>query len=334
MNARLWFALTVGGAAVAIALAVGLARQVGVKSYGRPVGRVVRTGEHLAVLMETREPYFPSLQGRKESDMSYSYALWLIPASGDGDARVVRLNRGVRSTDRSQFAGVLGSVGNVVWLRISDLVGVDSASASIVTTTPPPSIANMPISEFLGPNHSPTLRPYRTTGVTLPSGEWLVLADEEEAKTELRPGTTLYDNSTSKGTYRDRALYAVTTQAGPIPRLAASTQLPGVNLHNAAFMRGKADGEVIRFSNPDGFLLVYEGGGAAVRTIHFARVNVDGAIAWTVDTRMGHLAEVLSHQQWPAFVGELENQLSEPMLAVLDLKAGTIKHHSLKGPLQ
>lgn len=334
MNAKIWIALVVGGAAAAIAMGVLLVRPIGVKSYGRPVGRVIRTSEHLAVLMETCDPYFPTLQGRKESDKSYSYALWLIPETGVGKVRVIPLNRRVKSGQRSQFAGVLGMVGNTVWLRIADITGVDVTSERTVTAAPPPSIANMPISEFLGPHHTPTLGPYRTTAVVRPSGEWLVLADEEESKTELKPGTQLSDNSTSKGTYRDRALYAVTAQSGPIPRLAASTHLPGVKMHNAAFLRAKPNGEVIRFSNPYGYLLVYEAARTAERTFHLSRVNVDGSIAWTVDTRMGGLTEVLPHEQWLTFVGELENKLSEPMLAVMDLKSGTIKHHSLKGPLQ
>lgn len=333
MNIRSQFALVLGGLAASIAVAFGLARQMGVKSYGSPAGRVVRVGDHFAVLMQTRDPYMPSLKGRRESDMSYSFALWLIPESGDGDVRIIALDRGVRSSDRSQFAGVLGAVGDTVWLRIADLRGVDLDSGRIVKTQAPSSIANMPISKFLGPNDDPTLGPYRTTSVKLASGDWLVLADDTEARTHLAPGARLHDNTTSEGTYRNRTLYAVTAAAGPIARVATATHLTGVDLHNAAFMRSSADGDVVRFSNPEGLLLVYEAGGSAVRTIHFARINVDGSIAWTADTRMGRFAEILSDEHRPAFVGELENQLSEPMLAILTLKDGTLKSHSLKGPL-
>jgi hypothetical protein len=333
MNGRTGIALGVAGLAAVIAVVAGMLRHVGVKSYGGPAGRVVRTGEHLAVLMQTRDPYMPSLKGRAERDMSYSYALWIFPQSGDGEARITRLARGVRSGDRSSFAGVLGSVGGTVWLRITYLQGVDLASGQGVSAPAPPSIANMPISDFLRPNDTPTLGPYRTTAVSLPSGAWLVLADEEEAPTELKLGTPLHHNSTSKGTYRDRALYAVSVQPGPIARLASATRLPTAGLNNAAFMRGAANGEVIRFSNPDGFLVAYEARATAERTIHFARVNVDGSVAWTADTRMGQLDEVLPHGRYPTFVGQLENHLSEPMLAVLDLESGQIRRHSLKGPL-
>ncbi len=334
MNTRMAFVMGVGGLAAAIAVVAGLVRQVGVKSYGSPAGRVVRTGEHLAVLMQTCDPYMPSLKGRAERDKSYSYALWIFPQSGDGKARIISLDRGVRSSDRSRFAGVLGSVGDTVWLRVTELQGVDLVSGRIVKSPAPHSIANMPISEFLGPNDHPTLGPYRTTVVSLASGDWLVLADEEEAPTELKPGTRLHHNSTSKGTYRDRSLYAASVQPGPIPRLASATRLPNMSLSNVAFMRDTANGDVIRFSSPDGFLVAYEARATAERTIHFARVNLDGSIAWTADTRMGQLDQVLPHERWLTFAGQLENHLSEPMLAVLDLESGQVRRHSLKGPLQ
>lgn len=331
MHVRTLLALGIGGFAALVATVFGLARQVGVKSYGSPVGRVVRAGEHLAVLMETRDPYMPSLKGRAERDMSYSYQLWLIPESGKSDTRKVTLDRHVQSADRSTFAGVLGSVSGVVWFRIADLQGVDIASGRRVATAPPSSISNMPISEFLGSTSQPVIGPYRTTCVEFGPGSWLVLSDTEEAPAELKVGKQLSHNNTSKGTYLDRSLYAVTAQPGP--RLATSTRLGSLNLHNAAFMRTAPNADIVRFSNPDGVLVVYEEGQGAVRTIHFARVNLDGTIAWTADTRMGGLNEVLPHDSVPVFVGELENKLSQPMVSVLHLSDGTIQNHSLQGPL-
>ncbi len=334
MNARSKLALGIGVLAAAVAVAMGAARKIGVKSYGRPVGRVVRAGEQLAVLMETCDPYMPSLQGRDERDMSYSYALWLIPESGAGDMRVIRAAKSVRSGDRAHVAGVLGRVGDTVWLRIADLHGFDLVSGQRVATTPPASIANLTMSDYLGPHHEPALEPYRTTAVSLPSGGWLVLADEEEAPSELKPGTRLYHNATSKGTYRSRALFDVAAEPGPIARLATSTHLAGVEFKNGAFLRASENGEVIRFANPDGLLVVFDSSDSGPHTFHFARVNADGTVAWTVDSRMGRFTEILAHERWYTFVGELEDKLSQPMLAVLDLETGTIRQHSLQRPIQ
>ena len=64
-----------------------------------------------------------------------------------------------------------------------------------------------------------------------------------------------------------------------------------------------------------------------------ARLNTDGTIAWTADTRIGRLNQVLPHERLPAFVGELPQSLTEPMIAVVDLKDGVARTKSLKGPL-
>lgn len=333
MNPRSMLAIGVGGLAAVLAVVFGLARQMGVKSYGSPAGRVVRVGEHFAVLMETCDPYMPSLKGRSESDKSYSYELWLIPESGAGGVRKTSVATSVRSSQRSQFAGVLGAHAGTVWVRASELHGVEVATGKVVQSPPPASIANMPISQFLGPNHDPVLEPYRTCGVRLPSGGWLVLADELEAASDLKAGARLYDNSTSKGSYRDRGLYAVATEPGPIARVATATRVPGVELRNAAFMRAAEQGDVVRFTGPDGVLVVYEAGQPAARTLHIARVNLDGTIAWTADTRLGRLRQVLPHGQLPALVGDFENQLTEPTLVVVRLSDGTLSRQSLKGPL-
>lgn len=333
MHPRSMIALGVGGVVALVAAAFGIARQMGVKSYGHPVGRVVRAGDQLSVLMETCDPYFPSLKGRSESDMSYSYSLWLMPAAGNGELKTIRLDRGVRSSERSQFSGVLGEAGGVVWLRIRDVIGVDGATGRRVTSQPPTVLANMPISKFLGSTHNPTLEPYRTLCVRRENGEWLALADEVEAPKDLKQGTRLYHNSTCAGSFRDRGLYAVTAEAGPVPRIAGATRVAGVDLHNAAFMRASENGDVVRFSGPEGFLVVYQSEGPGVRTFKFARVNVDGTIAWSVDSQMGRLNQVLPHESVPAFVGELRDELTEPIVAVVQLNTGTIETRSLKGPL-
>jgi len=90
---------------------------------------------------------------------------------------------------------------------------------------------------------------------------------------------------------------------------------------------------VFRFTNPDGFLVVHEQGDPVHPTMCLSRLNTDGSIAWTADTRIGRLTQVLPHESLPTFVGEPPQQLTEPMLAVVNLKDGTVKTRSLKGPL-
>jgi hypothetical protein len=102
---------------------------------------------------------------------------------------------------------------------------------------------------------------------------------------------------------------------------------------NGAFMRSAKGGDVVRFSNPDGFLIVHDQGDPVHPSIHLSRINTDGTIAWTADTKIGRLNQVLPHERLPAFVGELPETLVDPMIAVVDLKDGTARTKSLRGPL-
>lgn len=318
--------------AAVVVIAAVLLRQVGVKSYGHPVGRVVRAGSHLGVLMETRDPYLPSLKGTNERDARYSYALWLIPETGDGNVRTIHLSRGVQSGSRSHTIGVHHVDSGIIWLAIENLQGIDIASGQLVTQPASASIANTPISQLMGSNEHP-LEQYRAQNVTLPSGEWLFFATDDEANADLTPGTRLYDNSTAKGTYKPRTLRRISVQPGPIPRIDAAALVSAQAFRNGAFMRETKGGPVVRFTNPDGFLVVHDAGDPVHPGVHLSRVNTDGTIAWTADTGIGHLKQVLPHDALPVFVGELPNQLTEPALSVVRLQDGTVKSVSLKGPL-
>jgi hypothetical protein len=332
LNPRLILALGVGGAAAVVALVFGLVRQMGVKSYGSPAGRVVRAGQHLGVVIGTRDPYIPSLKGRDERDMSYTYELWLIPETGDGDIRTIRLDRGVASGDRTHNIGAQKFDSGILWLTIKDLQGIDVASGKKATTPAPASVVNTPISQLMGTGDNP-LEGFRAQGLSLPSGQWLFLAADDEVQTILKPGARLYDNPDAKGTWRPRTLHTVTVAPGVIPSIGSAARLADREFRSGAFMRSDKGGSIVRFSNPDGFLIVHNQGDPVHPTIHLSRVNLDGTIAWTADTKIGRLTQVLPHERLPAFVGEPPQQLTEPMLAVVDLKDGVARTKSLKGPL-
>jgi hypothetical protein len=333
VNPRLVVALGVGGLAAAAALAFGIVKLLGVKSYGHPAGLVVRAGQHLAVLIETRDPFIPSLKGRDERDMSYSYTLWLIPESGSGDIRTIRLDRGVASGSRTHNVGVKQYDNGILWLSIEDLQGIDLASERKTTQPAPAPLVNAPILQFMGAGEFP-LEQFRAQSVMLPSGDWLFLVSNDEVKASLQLGTRLYDDSaTARGTRDARRLNVVTAAPGVIPTVASAARIGDREFRNGAFMRSVKGGSVVRFSDPDGFLIVHDQGDPVHPSIHLSRVNADGSIVWTADTKIGRLNQVLPHERLPAFVGELPRELTEPMLTVVDLKDGTARTKSLKGPL-
>ncbi len=331
MHPRSFVALGVGGLAAVCAVVFGAWRQVGVKSYGHPAGRVVRAGQHLCVLMETCDPYLPSLKGRSESDMRYSYAMWVIGEAGDA-VRTIGLDRGVRSSGRTHNIGAQWFENGVLWYTIGDLKGMEVATGKASTSAAPPALVNAPISQLMGTGGNP-LEEFRAQSVTLANGERLVLANGDEVSKNMKPGTRLYDNPTAEGTYKSRTLHVVTVQPGPIARIAEAKPLSDRAFRNGAFLRGAKGGNVVRFTNPEGFLVVHQAGDAVHPTVCLSRLNADGTVAWTADTTIGRLTQVLPHEELPAFVGELPQQLTEPLLAVVHLKDGTVKTTSLKGPL-
>jgi hypothetical protein len=333
VNPRLVVALGVGGLAAAVALAFGIVKLLGVKSYGHPAGSVVRAGQHLGVLIETRDPFIPSLKGRDERDMSYSYMLWLIPELGSGDTRTIPLDRGVASGSRAYNVGVQQFDNGILWLLIKEPQGIDLSSEKVTTRPAPASIVKARISHSMETSEYP-LEQFRAQSNILASGDRLFLVSDDEVKAGLQPGTRLYDDpGMARGTRDVRRLIVVTAAPGVIPTIASAARLGDREFRNGAFMRSAKGGGVVRFSDPDGFLIVHDQGDPLHPSIHLSRVNADGSIAWTADTKIGRLSQVLPHERLPAFVGELPQGLTEPLLAVVDLKDGTARTKSLKGPL-
>ncbi|MCB9184991.1 MAG: hypothetical protein H6591_13870 [Flavobacteriales bacterium] len=88
---------------------------------GVPLGSCVRTDTHIASLIQTLEPYTPSLHHAPSTDR-YRVSLLLIPLDGGGD-HVVPIAEGLIANNM-QLSRVLGSDGATLWLEVNGLYGV------------------------------------------------------------------------------------------------------------------------------------------------------------------------------------------------------------------
>lgn len=332
MHPRVLISLVVTVLAGIAAIFFGIKKQVGVRSHGYPAGRVMRAGPHLAVVMERCDPYMPTLQGTAESRKSYSYELWLVPQTAVGETRVAPLAKSVRSGDRRHYVGVERVEGGVVWYSTSDTAGVDYTTLQRTAAAVPASVASIPISQLAGTS-SPPDAPYRARVAQIGQDEWLMLATELDARNDLKAGFSMPRNTDAERTREARTLYRVTTKTDTRPRIETFSTVTALTVRNAAFLRSSTTGELYRFTHPDGLLLIHEGDAGTASTVRLSRMNLDGTLAWTTDSTIQRLTQVLPHDTLPAFVGELVTAATplnpHPAIAVINVNDGSVNVKSL-----
>ena len=84
----------------------------------------------------------------------------------------------------------------------------------------------------------------------------------------------------------------------------------------------------MRLADPPGFVLLHQERIDRLGTVIVSRLNDDGTIAWSVDTELAALSQVLPHPTHPAFIGspiEPEGQrMAAQQLVTVDLQRGTL----------
>lgn len=101
--------------------------------------------------------------------------------------------------------------------------------------------------------------------------------------------------------------------------------------YRAGFVRGSRQGAILQLAG-GGALLVWESKPYRSGTIMVARIDSSGSVAWTVDTGIGTLHQVLPDPQTPALIGErprVPDKVSEPILVIMDAATGGLTTHSL-----
>jgi hypothetical protein len=197
--------------------------------HGVPVGQSVRAPDAIATLIQTLEPYVPSLQGNAGKER-YRLALFLRPVTGGSPGRMIPLAEHLTARE-AHLAKLLGSDGRTVWFELADFGGVELATgrrigpAELRAANPtlaeswddprrisfgrtlqvtltdrtvreinPETLVATPLPRermAAMPPGTPEVQDFLCAGVRPSSTEWLGLHSAEEAAGEYRPKSRL-----------------------------------------------------------------------------------------------------------------------------------------------
>lgn len=160
--------------------------------------------------------------------------------------------------------------------------------------------------------------------------EWLGLHSLKEAERDYRPKSWLTRDGRPEETKDTRRFYR--GQLGPeLDRgqraILSMAAVSDDEYLNAAFVRGGLKADAVRFSDPDGFLMIYTSAPGLGGTLVVARVDTAGKLIWKTDTGIDRfkLSQVLPDTRYPAFIGtrpSVPGKVSEPILVVVDTQSG------------
>jgi len=271
---------------------------------GSPLGDSVRTATHVATLIDTLQPYMPTLN-RDPSRDRRRLSLLLVPLDG-GEPALVPVTGDLQPGSYS-LSRVIGSDGRTVWLVANDLYGVEPGSLTLVT---PEEVKRA----------NPSLDPQwidDTRGMELFDGRLRMRAlDGSGIAFALDPATR-------------RAVPVDAAPSGAWPlRPRPEDYLDGDTLRS-----GPRAGP-LKLHDPDGTLRLSPVRRDASGTLQVSRVDAAGRAAWTTDTGIDRfrLQQVLPGPDSTAFVGpwpQVPNDLGEPLLVILRHADGSAVSHSL-----
>ncbi len=343
---------------------------------GVPVGFSVRTPEHIATLIQTLEPYVPSLHRNAGNDR-FRAGLFLYPLDGRSPGKMIPLAKGLPAGD-FQRAKLLGCDGHTVWFDLNGIGGVNLktdkliGSADLRRANPsldepwddPRRISFDQRLRVTMPDHQrvfmvepetlqaipslsgrdvtrrvfdPEVTDFLSPGVRPAPNEWLGLHSPKEAERDYRTGSRLSRFNHAESAKELRRFHR--GQLGPEQpngsrEILSLTPLVDGEYFNAAFVRAGLRAEPLRFSTPEGFLMIYTSGPGLAGTLMAARLDPTGKIIWKVDTGIDRfkLSQILPDPRLVAFIGTrppVPNKVPEPILVVVNTESGALSSTSL-----
>jgi hypothetical protein len=302
---------------------------------GTAIGSTVRTDRFTATIIQNLEPYIPSLH-RDHSLDRYSLSIFLVPLDG-GATHLVPVRKGLEGNGFS-LARILGGDARTLWYDINGVGAIDLQTFApldedALRRTPPPASLLGPIPLRFA-NEPAT---FLAAGYLLAPTTFVGLLSEAELKREYQPGKFVRRIVRAESMKTSRRFYRAKLEpdsTGNYHRIVSLAPLGATEYWNAAFLRPGDNTEPFRLAKPDGGLMIYTSDPGLKGTAKLARVDDSGAILWDVDTGIDRflLSQILPGERSTVFVGprpSVPDQLSEPLLVIVDHATGKASTHSL-----
>lgn len=339
-------ALIVLGIAAVIAVVFG-SRLFKVRTIGRPAGEFIRTKHHFVALIETVEPYIPSLHRNPDREQ-LRFDLLLQPVDGKSPKRLIPV---ARRLQKLQYQiRMLGEDGDLVWFVGHEIMAFNFKANQLVTASElrrlNPSLGDLidngyyefdehlrvssrdqqrvyefdPATLQAFPVSKP--RPGKWSGLTQRTEDWLCAGGRvsptewfgvhsvAEVQRDFTPRSSLAKDHSVEPSRQLRQLYRGRLQVndGYTEIVSMAVLAPG-EFVGAAVMRDSRYGAPLRLSAPDGFLVTCDSRAGLGATLIVMRVDLNGQIVWRADTGIGALEQILPDARMIGLVG---NQVAAP----------------------
>lgn len=310
---------------------------------GTPIGASVRTDRHIATLIQTLEPYVPSLH-RDHSRDTYRISLFLVPLDGSRPQHIP-IKSGLPGSAFS-LAKIYGSEDGILWFNVAGPGGLKLDTLALL---PQAETSQVDVRSLPGPQGDarfpPTPEQFLAAGYLASPTTWLGLHTASEVDQTFAPGKWLKPVVRAESLKQPRRLYRGVLEAeagaGPLPghpraylRIQAMAPLGQHAYLNAAFLRVHDASPPIRLEGPPGALMVFTSAPGLQGTTMLARLDDGGQVRWQVDTGIDRfkLAQILPGADSVAFVGPrppVPDKVSEPLLVIVEYATGKVVTHSL-----
>lgn len=102
--------------------------------HGSPIGLSSRTNTEIATLIQTLEPYIPSLN-RNHGEDRYRISLFLFPVDGLSPGRMIQLATGQVARDEAIGPRILGDDGRYLWIFADGIKAVEHTTGKVLVAS-------------------------------------------------------------------------------------------------------------------------------------------------------------------------------------------------------